>query len=49
MSVTIYHNSDCGTSRNTLARIRQSRIEPTIIEYLKARSCASAREGHAVP
>jgi arsenate reductase len=35
MSVTIYHNPDCGTSRNTLAMIRQSGIEPTIIEYLK--------------
>ncbi|MGY3606059.1 MULTISPECIES: arsenate reductase (glutaredoxin) [unclassified Bradyrhizobium] len=35
MSVTIYHNPDCGTSRNTLAMIRQSGIEPTIVEYLK--------------
>lgn len=35
MNVTIYHNPDCGTSRNTLAMIRQSGIEPTIIEYLK--------------
>lgn len=35
MSITIYHNPDCGTSRNTLAMIRQSGIEPTIIEYLK--------------
>jgi arsenate reductase (glutaredoxin) len=35
MSVTIYHNPDCGTSRNTLAIIRQSGVEPTIIEYLK--------------
>lgn len=35
MSVTIYHNPDCGTSRNTLAMIRQSGIEPQIIEYLK--------------
>jgi len=35
MSVTIYHNPDCGTSRNTLAMIRQSGAEPTIIEYLK--------------
>jgi arsenate reductase len=32
MSVTIYHNSDCGTSRNTLAMIRQSGVEPTVIE-----------------
>jgi arsenate reductase (glutaredoxin) len=35
MSVTIYHNPGCGTSRNTLAMIRQSGGEPTVIEYLK--------------
>lgn len=35
MSVTIYHNPNCGTSRNTLAMIRNAGIEPTIIEYLK--------------
>jgi arsenate reductase len=35
MSITIYHNPDCGTSRNTLAMIRQSGTEPEIIEYLK--------------
>lgn len=35
MTVTIYHNPDCGTSRNTLAMIRQSGIEPVVIEYLK--------------
>ena len=35
MSVTIYHNPDCGTSRNTLAMIRQSGETPEIIEYLK--------------
>ena len=35
MTVTIYHNPDCGTSRNTLAMIRQSGVEPTVIEYLK--------------
>ena len=35
MSVTIYHNPACGTSRNTLAMIRQSGQEPEIIEYLK--------------
>ena len=33
--VTIYHNADCGTSRNTLALIRNAGIEPTVIEYLK--------------
>ncbi|MFK4449032.1 arsenate reductase [Caballeronia udeis] len=35
MSVAIYHNPDCGTSRNTLAMIRNAGIEPVIIEYLK--------------
>lgn len=35
MSVTIYHNPACGTSRNTLAMIRASGVEPTVIEYLK--------------
>lgn len=35
MSVTIYHNPDCGTSRNTLGLIRNSGEEPRIIEYLK--------------
>ncbi len=34
-NVTIYHNPACGTSRNTLAMIRASGIEPTVIEYLK--------------
>ncbi|MFM0342115.1 arsenate reductase (glutaredoxin) [Paraburkholderia fungorum] len=36
MNVTIYHNPDCGTSRNTLAMIRNAGIEPEIIEYLNA-------------
>jgi arsenate reductase len=36
MTITIYHNPACGTSRNTLAMIRQSGEEPEIIEYLKA-------------
>ena len=35
VAVTIYHNPACGTSRNTLALIRNAGIEPTIIEYLK--------------
>lgn len=35
MTITIYHNPACGTSRNTLAMIRQSGVEPEIIEYLK--------------
>ena len=35
MSVTIYHNPDCGTSRNTLAMIRHSGEVPEVIEYLK--------------
>ena len=36
MTVTIYHNPACGTSRNTLAMIRATGIEPTVIEYLKS-------------
>jgi arsenate reductase len=35
VSVTIYHNPDCGTSRNVLAMIRQSGTEPQIVEYLQ--------------
>ena len=35
MTVTIYHNPNCGTSRNVLAMIRQSGEEPVVIEYLK--------------
>jgi arsenate reductase len=35
MTITIYHNPKCGTSRNTLAMIRQSGEMPVIVEYLK--------------
>ncbi len=35
MHVTIYHNPSCGTSRNTLAMIRNAGIEPTVVEYLQ--------------
>ncbi|MDH4989175.1 arsenate reductase (glutaredoxin) [Aminobacter anthyllidis] len=35
MDITIYHNPECGTSRNTLALIRNAGVEPTVIEYLK--------------
>ena len=35
LAVTIYHNPACGTSRSTLALIREAGIEPTVIEYLK--------------
>ncbi len=35
MDVTIYHNPDCGTSRNTLELIQHAGIQPTVIEYLK--------------
>jgi len=35
MDVIIYHNPDCGTSRNTLAMMRNAGIEPHVIEYLK--------------
>jgi len=34
-AVTIYHNPACGTSRNTLALIRNAGVEPTVIEYLE--------------
>ncbi len=34
-TITIYHNPACGTSRNTLAMIRNSGAEPRVIEYLK--------------
>ena len=35
MTVTIYHNPACGTSRNVLALIRNAGVEPTVVEYLK--------------
>jgi arsenate reductase (glutaredoxin) len=35
LSVTIYHNPACGTSRNALAMIKASGVEPLVIEYLK--------------
>lgn len=35
VDVVIYHNPECGTSRNTLAMIRNAGIEPHVIEYLK--------------
>ncbi|ALP41794.1 arsenate reductase ArsC [Aeromonas schubertii] len=35
MSITIYHNPECGTSRNTLEMIRNSGVEPTVIHYLE--------------
>lgn len=35
MDVVIYHNPECGTSRNTLTMIRNSGVEPHVVEYLK--------------
>lgn len=35
MSITIYHNARCGTSKNTLAAIREAGHEPQVIDYLK--------------
>lgn len=35
MTITIYHNPNCGTSRNVLALIRNSGVEPDVVEYLK--------------
>jgi arsenate reductase len=37
-NITIFHNPACGTSRNTLAMIRNSGVEPTVVEYLKTPS-----------
>jgi arsenate reductase len=34
--ITIYHNPNCGTSRNALAMVRAAGYEPTVVEYLKA-------------
>jgi len=34
--VTIYHNPNCGTSRSTLALLREKGLEPTVVEYVKA-------------
>jgi arsenate reductase len=34
--VTIYHNPSCGTSRNTLALLREKGVEPIVVEYVKA-------------
>lgn len=36
MDIVIYHNPDCGTSRNTLAMIRNTGVEPHVVEYLKS-------------
>lgn len=36
MKVTIYHNPNCGTSRNALALLREKGIDPEVVEYLKA-------------
>jgi arsenate reductase len=35
MSVTIYHNPNCGTSRNVLAALKEKGLEPRVVEYLK--------------
>jgi arsenate reductase len=43
--VTIYHNPNCGTSRNTLGHLRERGIEPTVVEYLKAGWTKSQLEG----
>lgn len=40
MSITFYHNPQCGTSRNKLAMIRKTGAEPTVIECLKRRQTA---------
>lgn len=45
MKVTIYHNPSCGTSRNTLALIRNAGIEPEIIDYIKTPLSRAELEG----
>jgi arsenate reductase len=45
MKITIYHNSSCGTSRNTLALIRNAGIEPEIIDYIKTPLSRAELEG----
>ncbi|MCV0415660.1 MAG: arsenate reductase (glutaredoxin) [Brevundimonas sp.] len=35
MTVTLYHNPKCGTSRNALALLRDNGVEPVVVEYLK--------------
>ena len=42
MSVTIWHNPKCSTSRNVLAMIRETGIEPTVVDYLKDVPTAAA-------
>jgi len=34
--VTVFHNPNCGTSRNTIAAVKEAGYEPTVVEYLKA-------------
>jgi arsenate reductase len=36
-SVTIFHNPNCGTSRNVLAALNEAGVKPNVVEYLKAR------------
>ncbi|MFW8695392.1 glutaredoxin domain-containing protein, partial [Mesorhizobium japonicum] len=35
MSVTVFHNPKCSTSRNAIALLREKGVEPTVVEYLK--------------
>lgn len=43
--VVIYHNPACGTSRNTLALLREKGVEPKVVEYLKAGWTAAQLKG----
>ncbi|ATU73162.1 arsenate reductase (glutaredoxin) [Komagataeibacter rhaeticus] len=47
MSVTLYHNPACGTSRNVLAMIRAAGIEPVVVEYLKTPPTRAELDGLA--
>jgi arsenate reductase len=42
--VVIYHNPECGTSRNTLALVRNAGVEPHVVEYLKTPPCRALIE-----
>jgi len=43
--ITLYHNPSCGTSRNTLAAIREAGHQPTVVEYLKTGWARDQLEG----
>ena len=48
MDIVIYHNLDCGTSRNVLGLIRNAGIEPHVVEYLKTAPSRALKGGELV-